>query len=66
MKCPRLNSTRIEEYPQLSTLIALTYAMRDETDKAFEWLRKAVELEGPLALMNTWYAPEFEVLYADP
>jgi adenylate cyclase len=58
--------TLIEDYPQLSTLIALTYAARDETDKAIEWLRKAVELEGPLALMNTWYAPEFEVLHADP
>ena len=58
--------TLIEEYPQLSNLIALTYAMRGETDKAFEWLQKAVELEGPQALMNTWYAPEFEALHADP
>jgi TolB-like protein/Tfp pilus assembly protein PilF len=58
--------TLIEEYPQFRTLIALTYAMRDETDKAFKWLREAVELGGPLALMNVWYAPEFEVLHADP
>jgi len=32
----------------------------------FEWLQKAVELEGPQALMNSWYAPEFEFLHGDP
>jgi tetratricopeptide (TPR) repeat protein len=58
--------TLIEEYPKASILIALTYAMRDETDKAFEWLQQAVELEGPQTLMNSWYALEFEVLHADP
>ena len=58
--------TLIEEYPQATTLIALTYAMRDETDEAFEWLQKAVELKGPQALLGTWYAPEFKILHDDP
>ena len=58
--------TLIEEYPQATTLIALTYAMRDETDEAFEWLQKAVELKGPQALSGTWYVPEFEILHDDP
>jgi adenylate cyclase len=58
--------TLIEEYPGARTIIALVYANRRETDKAFEWLQKTVELEGPQALMNTWYAPEFEVLHPDP
>jgi len=58
--------TLIEEYPQATTLIALTYAMRDETDSALEWLQQAVETGGPQALMNSWYATEFEVLHGDP
>ncbi len=58
--------TLIEEYPQASTLIALAYAMRDETDKALEWLQKAVESEGPQALMHSWYEPEFGILHGDP
>jgi len=58
--------TLIAEYPQARILIALAYAMCEETDKAFEWLQMAVELEGPQALTRSWYAPEFEVLHADP
>ena len=58
--------TLIEEYPEARTLIALVYANRGEAGKAFEWLQKAVELEGPQALMNSWYAPEFKFLHGDP
>jgi len=58
--------TLIAKYPQARILIALAYAMCEKTDKAFEWLQMAVELEGPQALIRAWYAPEFEVLHADP
>ena len=58
--------TLIEEYPQAFIIIAMTYAMREDTDKVFEWLQKAVESEGPQVLMNVWYAPELEILHDDP
>jgi len=59
-------TTLIEEYPQAMTLIALTYAMCDDIDNAFEWLHKSMDSKGPKALINRWYAPEFEILHGDP
>ena len=59
--------TLIEEHRQVAgSYIALAYAIRGETDKVFEWLRKSVEIQGPQILMNNWYAPEFEFLHHDP
>jgi len=60
-------NTLIEKYHQKSgNLIALVYAIRGEAGKAFEWLQKSVETEGPGALYETWYEPEFKILDDDP
>jgi tetratricopeptide (TPR) repeat protein len=59
--------TLIEKYSRKTgSLIALAYAIRGETDNALKWLQQAVEFEGPQALMNSWYAAEFEILHGDP
>ena len=59
--------TLIEKYSgKTDVLIALAYAIRGEIDKTLQWLQQAVDLEGPQALMNSWHAPEFEILHGDP
>jgi adenylate cyclase len=47
-------------------MVAIVHATRGELDPAFEWLRKAVDAEGPRSLMNLKFAPELTELRADP
>ncbi len=59
--------TLIDEYQQVAKpLIALVYAFRDEPDKAFEWLQKDVDINGPRVLMLGRLAPELDGLHDDP
>ena len=59
--------TLIEKYSgKTNNLIALAYAIRGDIDKTLEWIEQTVEIEGPQALMTTWYAPEYEILDGDP
>ena len=59
--------TLVEDFHQRAGMvIAMAYTIRGETEKAFEWLQKTLELEGQQALYNTWYSPEFEILHDDP
>jgi len=47
-------------------LIALAYAIREDVDKAIEWLRRTIENEGPQAFVTIRFAPEFKILHDDP
>jgi TolB-like protein/Tfp pilus assembly protein PilF len=59
--------TLIEEHKQVAgVFIALVYAIRGESDQVFEWLHRSLESQGPQALMNSWYAPEYKFLHQDP
>lgn len=59
--------TLIEKYSsKAGSLIALAYAHRGETEKALDWLQQLVEIEGPQALMNLWYAQEYKILHGNP
>jgi tetratricopeptide (TPR) repeat protein len=59
--------TLIEKYSgKTDALIALAYAIRGDADKTLEWLQQAVEIEGPQALLNTWYSSGLEILHGDP
>ena len=59
--------TLIEKYSgKANSTIAMAYAIRGETEKTLEWLQQLVEIEGPQALMNLWYAQDYKILHGDP
>ncbi len=55
----------LDKYPEEYANIGHVYALRGETDTAFEWFEKALETRDP-TLPELIYYPSLKVLYKDP
>jgi len=56
----------VNTYPWWPTGVAMVYAYRGETDRAFEWLEKAYKIRDPDILLWARYDPMFVSLHQDP